>query len=237
MIPNATRRIITEIENDTAQEHCVLFHASRIFNDASGAFILLRSGLTVEASILVRSTFEATAQVAMLMDDHKAAEAWLKGATYSPGEVRKRLAAAETFRQLYKSLSAVAHPNVAASPMHSFNVADGYAISFGGSYQPKRCGILLAVLVDVILIFLNEFYAHYRNRLSIDFWPPILEISREVNGALHRWVDSLPDDSEALAQNSARFKVAPMPEPPLDFETRQRVLKITRERWGTGQGS
>src|SRR5437016_4500255 len=63
MIPNATRRIITEMgEAQTQQDHCAVFHASRVLNNAVGALMMLRNGLLVEASTLIRSTLETTAQ-------------------------------------------------------------------------------------------------------------------------------------------------------------------------------
>jgi hypothetical protein len=49
MVPNATRRIMTEISPGTAQDSCAVLHASRFFNNTTAAFILLRKGMLVEA--------------------------------------------------------------------------------------------------------------------------------------------------------------------------------------------
>jgi hypothetical protein len=50
LLPNGTRRIITEIPAQTLQDTVAVMHASRVFGDAMGAYLLLRKGLITQAT-------------------------------------------------------------------------------------------------------------------------------------------------------------------------------------------
>src|SRR5215210_8129226 len=85
MVPNATRRVITEIgQAQTPQDECTLFLASRLFNNILAAFLLMERGMLTEANILARSAVEATAQAVLLLRDEQAATGWLAGKRFSP---------------------------------------------------------------------------------------------------------------------------------------------------------
>jgi len=226
LVPNATRRISTEIAAPTAQDTCAVFHASRVFTDAMGTFILLRKGLWVQTTSLTRNMLESVAQAIALMCNPEMAEAWLEGRRFSPGQVRKRLSGKPDFGPLYSALSAIAHANPEGRWAHSVPVVGtlGVAISYGGTYQPKTAARSLAVLVDLILIYLQEFYGYYSNRLSISNWPIVIELGRSMNEELRRWAESLPEDWEELQPHLPRLVPAPMPPSVLDQETVDRML-------------
>ena len=42
LLPNGTRRISTEIASQTVQDTVAVVHASRVYGDAMGAYLLLR---------------------------------------------------------------------------------------------------------------------------------------------------------------------------------------------------
>ncbi len=218
MIPNATRRIITELKPQTAQDHCATFHASRIFCNALGAFLLLQKGMLVEATTLVRSMLETTAQAILFVRSQECAEKWLNGKSYTPAEVRNKLNGHPNIAPLYDALSRIAHANPEARWTHSVDMGKaGYAIWYGGAYQPNLAATLLAILIDIIILYLDAFYAHYAGRLSVHAWPLMIEFGRRVNEDLRRWIDTLPDDSEAMRAFLADM-TPPPPMPPMPIE-------------------
>ena len=218
MIPNATRRIITEVKSQTARDHCAMFHASRIFCNALGAFLLLQKGMLIEATTLVRSVLETTAQAILFMRSQECAERWLNGKSYKPAEVRKKLNHRPDIAPLYDALSGIAHPNPEARWMHSVDMGKaGYAIWYSGAYEPKRAAMLLATFIDIIVLYLDAFYTCYAGRLSVHAWPLMIEFGRRVNEDLRRWIDTLPDDSEAMRAFLADA-TPPPPMPPMPIE-------------------
>src|SRR4051794_11393506 len=56
LLPNGTRRISTEIPSQTVQDKVAVIHASRVFCDAMGSYLLLKKGLWTQAITLARST-------------------------------------------------------------------------------------------------------------------------------------------------------------------------------------
>src|SRR5438046_2411581 len=84
MVPNATRRIFTEIGSQTPQDITAAFHASRLFADALASFTLLRKGLAVQTTTLLRSQLETTAQAVALLRNADMAASWLNGRQYTP---------------------------------------------------------------------------------------------------------------------------------------------------------
>lgn len=210
MVPNTTRRIATELDRLTSQDHCAAFHASCLVTSAIGAFLLLRRGLIVEAATLTRSTLEVAAQAILFLRDSASAEKWIKGKCYSPKEVRKKLGNNPNLGDLYRDLSNVAHANPQARWLHSVNLPGSrYAIAYGGNYQPKGAATLVKVLGDIVLLYLESFYDHYKEQLSIQFWPPLLQLSRAMNNDLSRWADSLTADSIALTNHFSQQKSPP----------------------------
>lgn len=158
MIPNATRRMSTELGSYTPQDECCVFHASRVFNNAMAAFLLLERGMITEATTMVRAALEATAQAILFLRDAEAVAKWLRGRRYRPGDVRRRLGDRPNFASLYGVLSSVAHANPEARWTHSVPLpAHGrLAILYGGSYQPKSAGRLLKIIVDLSIDLHNR---------------------------------------------------------------------------------
>jgi hypothetical protein len=230
-IPNGTRRIGYELPAQTPQDACAIFHASRVFTTATAALIVLRRGMLVEANTLIRSTLEVVAQSVLFLRDAADAEKWMGGKRYKPGEVRKRLGAIPDFAPLYDELSSVAHPNPEAVWTHAVSIPNtGFAVAFGGTYQPKRIAELLAVLVDLILLFMRAFYTHYIGRLSIDFWPIFLDAGSAMNAALRDWTEKLPHDWDELVPTILeRGPEPPMPPPPIPPTDYERALNRMRE--------
>ncbi|GEM_PF-3173838 len=225
MVPNASRRIITEINGQSDQEHCAVLHASRVFSTGLSAFILLRKGLIIDAITLVRSVLEGVTQSILFLRDPQAASAWLAGKRYSPSDVRKKLTDIP-IKKLYDALTTIAHHNQQAIALHSIQVEEGYAISYSGSYRPKGAAKLIAVLIDIILIYLHQFYIHYRGRLSVDAWPLMIDLGTKMNQRLRDWTDTLPEDQDTLAPYAATWKTPPMPPSVIDADTLKKVLEV-----------
>jgi hypothetical protein len=212
MVPNATRRIATEIEQRTAQDACAVFHASRLYTNIEAAYLLLQRGLIVEATILTRSALESVAQAIVFLRDASAGEKWLNGKRYAPVEIRRMLGPRPDFKPLYQALSAVAHSNPEARWAHSVVVPDtGVAVAYGGFFQPKTSALVLEILVDLLLFYLQEFYEQYVERLSVEFWPVMLDAGREMNSELHSWRVSLPEDWAGLVNVMGKSAEPPMP--------------------------
>lgn len=231
MIPNASRRIITELKSQTGEDHCAVFHASRIFNNALGAFILLRKGMLIEATTLARSALETVAQAVLLMRDPVLAGEWLGGKQLTPAEVRKKLKDKLAIAPLYTELSNITHPNPQARGMHSVDIPSvGYAIFYGGTYQPKRAATLMATLINIILTYLDEFYVHYSGRLSVDNWPFMIELGQSLNDSLRRWIVTFPEDAEVLSAHLAdQSPPSPMPPLAVDKSLLQKVISKLKD--------
>lgn len=230
MIPNATRRISTELDVKRAQDTCAVFHASRVFNNLTGGYILLRKGFVVEATTVIRTALETVAQAALFLRDEREAEKWLNGKKYQPRDVRQRLGSRPDFKPLYDELSQVAHANPEARWAHSLVVSDDtYAISFGGTYQPKAVGQLLAVLVEVNLVYLSQFHGCYGKRLSLDFWPVLIDIYRGMLEEFRGQVAARPHDWEALIPGVTLMDT-PMDYPGVDPAELEKVRALVRER-------
>jgi hypothetical protein len=230
MIPNATRRIITELSEHSPQDICALIHASRIFNNLTGAFLMLRKGMSIESNILIRGALETTAQAILFMRDPNMAAKWLNGKQYSPADVRKGLQGRPDFKPLYDTLSEVAHANPQAQWMHTVAVEEqGLAILYGGAYQPKLAAHLLTVIVDILLMYLSEFHAHYIGRLSVQFWPLMIEMGGAMNADLRRWRDQRAEDWVELAPSVSTQHPSPMPPPAIPKADLDRVLAAMDE--------
>jgi hypothetical protein len=111
LLPNGTRRISTEIASQTVQDTVAVVHASRVYGDAMGAYLLLRKGLWTQATTLARSTLESVAQAVALLRDANMAEQWATGKRFTPAVIRKSLGTHPDFAPLYNALSAIAHAN------------------------------------------------------------------------------------------------------------------------------
>lgn len=110
MIPNATRRLATELRSGSLQDSCAALHAARVFNDSMAALMMIQRGMLVPAHQLVRHCLESTAQAILFLEAQDVAEAWMSGKRFTPGEVRKRLGeTGAALRPLYDSLSDIAH--------------------------------------------------------------------------------------------------------------------------------
>jgi hypothetical protein len=231
LLPNGTRRISTEIPAQTVQDTVAVVHASRVFCDAMGTYLLLRKGLWPQATTLARSTLESVAQAVAFLRDANMAEQWSNGKRFTPGAVRKRLGLHPNFAPLYDALSAIAHANPEATWSHSVPVEGrGFAISYGGSYQPKRGAHLLTVLVELILIYLYEFYGHYIGQLAISNWALMIEMGHALNQELRDWSNELPDDWVELQQHVQTLKTEPMPPSPVGIEDAIRYANQLRAR-------
>jgi hypothetical protein len=173
MVPNATRRIITEIKPGTAQDRCAVLHASRFFNNTLAAFMLLRKGMLVEAITVARTALETCAQAVLFLRREDLATKWLNGTRYKPAKVRELLGRSPDFQPLYSALSEIAHANPEARWAHSVDVPPlGYAIFYGGTYRPKEASRLLTLLCDLVLVYLREFDSHYRVGPAGSCWRP-----------------------------------------------------------------
>jgi len=226
ILPNATRRLMTELETPTAGSECVIFHTPRICNHIVAAFILLRQGMIVDAVTAVRSALETTAQAIVLMENESLAESWLKGKTFRPEEIGRKLKErGKALRPLYEALSDVAHANPAATWAYSVPSSGTYAIGYGGSYRPKQAAQLLALLFQVALLYLTEFYQHYQTRLNLVAWPLCIETGHLLHQSLTTWIAGLPDDFELLAEEAKNWKPSPM-EQAVPPEHRNAVLRV-----------
>jgi hypothetical protein len=218
MIPNASRRIITEIgAAQTTQDRVIVVHCSRVFNNAMGAYILLRGGMIGEATILARSLVESVAQATLFLRDETAASEWLRGKDFTPGAVRnhlKRFSDTPDFRELYASLSGASHANARGRSTYTYELSVGQAISYGGGYQPKSAAGTLTVVAYLVGIFLREFWMRYNSKLTIAAWPPIVELANLMTDNLHRWALTLPDDGTILEPHLRSMSVEPMPAMP-----------------------
>ena len=232
VIPNATRRISTEIPIYTAQDRCAVFHASRIFTSAVGVFALLRRGMVLESVVLLRTMVETVAQAIALMRRADMAEAWMNGKQFKPGKIRDALAGSPDFKPLYDLLSGLAHVNPQARWLHSVATPDGrgYAIGFGGAYQPKAGAHQVAVLTELALVYLRAFHAHYAGRLDLAHWPVVFFVSETAVEYVRQRVDAMPDDRQALAAHALERGPEP-PMPPLDIDRADldRMLEALRE--------
>lgn len=238
MIPNATRRIITEIaQGQSAQDHCAVFHASRTFNQAFGAYLLVKKGMLTEATTLVRGTLEVVSQSIVFQRESEAAEAWLAGKRFSPRQVRERLGGEPNLRPIYKVLSDISHANPEARWAHSISIPKmGYAIHYGGSYRPRHAATLLALLTDIVILYLREFHSAYRGRLSLDAWPVLLDFYTSLNGDFRKWLAALPGDEESLLEGGIEnWIVPPMPEPMVDEETLSKLRASLQKPDSSGQ--
>jgi hypothetical protein len=174
---------------------------------------------------------ESVAQAVAFLREPDMAMQWANGRRFSPSAIRKSLGAAPDFRSLYDALSAIAHANPEATWSHSVPAEGrGFAISYGGSYQPKRGAQLLALLVDLILIYLHEFYAHYVEQLAITNWALMIEMGHVLNKALREWSKQLPDDWVELQRHVQMLKTEPMPPSPISAEDAIRYANQARER-------
>lgn len=228
-LPNATRRLMTEQQSSTAVDHCAIFLTSRLFNHLTAAFILMRRGLIVDAVGALRSALETSTQAIVFLYDPNAAEAWLNGKKFTPGRIRKKLKSNGALVQtLYGTLSNIAHANPEARWAHSGPAAGSYAINYGGSYRPKNVATLLAISMEIILVYMTEFHAHYKTKLSVHYWPFMIEIGHRCVTELNRWKDSLSHDWDELAQHAPKWVPEPTPEvvPP---EYRQKFLRVAEQ--------
>jgi hypothetical protein len=192
--------------------------------------------MLVEASTLARSAVEAVAQAVLFLRRSDAAEAWLAGKRHSPGDVRKALPDLD-FKTIYDSLSTVAHPNPEARWTHSVPVPEeleelGYAIAYGGSFQPRNALGILLVLTRLTLIYLNAFFDHYSGRLSVQFWPFMLEVGEEWIKAMAAHGSSLPNDWDALVKHVAGKPLAPMSLPNVPAEMLEKLASIRSTKRG-----
>jgi hypothetical protein len=231
LLPNGTTRISTELRLQSVQDTVAVVHASRVFCDAMGSYLLLRKGLWTQAITLARSTLESVAQSVAFLRDANMAQLWSNGRRFTPGAIRKSLGAMPDFGPLYDALSAIAHANPEATWSHAVPVeGQGFAISYGGSYQPKRGAQLLAVVVELVSIYLHEFYAHYSGRLAIANWPLMIEMGHAMNKNLRDWIEQLPDDWLELKEHVQTLKNEPMPPSPINAEDALRYAEQARAR-------
>jgi hypothetical protein len=168
LIPAGTRRLITEVSQQSIQDKCVFLHASRTVTNAMGALLNIERGLILEAYALTRHCLENVAQGIVFMRDPKEAEAWMAGKEFKPWKIREKLAGSPDVRPDYDRLSKLAHPNFGASRMHSTAVPPvGLAVWYGGSYKPKAAAQVLVVLTRTVSLFLREYFRQYSDRLDL----------------------------------------------------------------------
>lgn len=231
MIPNATRRIITEISEQTAQDHCALYHASRLFTNAMSAYLLTRKGLIADATVVARTALETMAQGILLLRDPAAAISWLNGRNLSAGQVRKRLNDDPDVAPLYRELSNLSHSTpVAVIHNNVMLPGRGEAILFGGAYRPKTAARLAWVSTIIALEYLHAFYDRYRQSLSLDQWPMTLELGAAMCDGLHQWLASLPEDVDDLRTAlSQRPEEERMPPPVVSSEDSLKMAEAIRQ--------
>jgi hypothetical protein len=211
VLANASRRLATEIPKYSAQDECIAFHLSRTFTNAEATFILLRKGLVIESTTMLRATLENTAQAVLFLQDAKAASQWLQGKKFTPVMVRSGLGKNPDFQPLYARLSDLAHANPEARWQHSVVVGERhFGTAYGGTYQPKGVAEILVLLVDLVLVFLRSFYDRYSTELALDVWPLLIASGQEANQEFRTWVATLPDDAQELA---AVLSTQALPEP------------------------
>lgn len=233
MIPNASRRIMTELQPNSVLDHCAIFHASRLNNNCLAAVGLFLDGLLVEATTITRAALECASQAIVFLHEPKLAEQWWNGKQFSPGDIRRRISKTGDLSPLYKSLSDIAHANPGARMMHAIQLKQqGYAVSFGGAYRPKAVAYGLLLLTDIAVQYLWTFYNCYFGRLAVDFWPVPLEIAENVVRDVRTAIDGWPPDEVELEQFlSTQLPTPPMDKAPISEEVAHDLAIKARARW------
>lgn len=112
--------LAAESASMAAKERALLGLYARMFNNLWGGFHLLKRGFYYQAFMGQRAALEDLLMTRYLSSHPEKASAWLEGRQFSPGEIRKRLAAINgadseemlVFKKTYSALSAMAHSSI-----------------------------------------------------------------------------------------------------------------------------
>lgn len=199
------------------QDEAVILACPRLFSECFAGHRLARSGLVLQSIVLLRSAFEITSQAVLFMENEEMARRWLIGEQIAPRNVRRKSRFAAAHRDLYRHLSALAHPNLEALGYYSVPVWSGSAValSYGGGFFPKAAGQIATQLLYAELVFLEVFYTVYERDLDQHgllwlpgmgaeergamTWAKFLQGWRRALDDLLNKYNSLPDDGLALS--------------------------------------
>lgn len=199
MVFTATRRMGSELPVTTDFDRVTLIHASRVYTNCLGTYMMLRQGMILETYSLLKSSVEGVTQGVLFFRDSASAADWLGGKRFTPDAVRRGIGGGPELAGLYRALTAVAHANPEAAQHHTVEVP-GYGLMtwYGGCYRPKELTGLLAVLVDLVLVYLAEFHKRYGSQLDIGAWPLIISVYVDLNDQLRKSAEQLSNDSVEL---------------------------------------
>lgn len=151
-----------------ARDEAVITSCSRLYNECFAGFILLKKGLILPATVLLRAAFETTTQAILFVEDENTAKEWLQGRRIPPREVRAKSKFAASERDLYTKLAGLSHPNLEAIRLHAVPVSglSAIALSYGGYFAPKALRQTFCQFLFAELVLLEAFYSSYSEDLG-----------------------------------------------------------------------
>lgn len=192
LVYNAAQKLIDRAAAQAQRrslDEAIIRSCSRLFTDCMGGYVLLRRGLILPAASLLRAALETTMQAIMFLEQPAKADQWLQGMKFKPSHARSASAvAASLYDGMYKRLSDIAHPSVAASFLHTVPLPqmepDALALLYGGWFAPRTAGATACEFLRLQLAFLRAFYEHYESQLaelSLLFRPETLAAFQAIN--------------------------------------------------------
>jgi hypothetical protein len=151
--------VLTQLEHKASlAENCTYLLLTKSINHSLAAYSLIERGLIIDGALCARNAVEACLMLQLFILDETGSyfDAWSKDKEFSPGEVRKKLAAVKEIavkdiiveftendvdaaRETYSWLSEITHANL-ASLRHTVNkiTEQQYQVHIGGSIEGQE---------------------------------------------------------------------------------------------------
>jgi len=162
--------------------------SAAVVNHALSTYLLLKSGLYIDALICIRAAFENHWLLQYIGFDNMRADKWLSGKVIPPSEVRKGHPESDSLRAIYSELSEAAHLTSGSTQMYCKNIAELEGF-FLGTAEPNLnsvyvfmylgfCILSMFTLVSEWMEVHMEDYEH--DDLIVEFMNDCLEKSSDL---------------------------------------------------------
>lgn len=201
MIPDGAWKLAQRGAPLSTIDKGALLHASRIFNNALGALILVRRGLIVEATTLARSAHEATEQAMLLFRRPELMKKWVSGRQFKPSQVREQLDENPVVRDMYSRLSEIVHANASTGNVHTLELPDSLlGVYFGGFFRLKDATRVLAQLSQTLIDFVEVFQDSYEDVVDLQAWDALIGIAKYQTLRLLESLRVLKEDIDTVGE-------------------------------------
>lgn len=162
--------------------------SAAVINHLLSTYLLLKSGLYVDALICVRSAFENYWLLQYVGIDDQRADQWLSGKIISPSKVRKSLPESDLLTEIYSELSEAAHLTSSSTNLYGKSIGDRGGF-FLGAAEPNEnavyvfmyLGVCILGMFDLISEWIEVHMGDYENDdLIVEFMNGCLEKSTEL---------------------------------------------------------